>query len=275
MRAYSKQVESLKFFNKLQIIGFKPDKFTFLVVLKACGNCLMISTGGSLHLMAFKYGFSSDLHVNNTLLRMYAGFGAIGLARQVFEEMLERDIVSWRRFTFCPAFQGHNTQLFLGCLGKLPSDALLLFQYMKLANEKPNSITLVSLLGACTRILNIRLGKCIHSHIITSGIEQHVELETPLLGMYAKCGYIEQAFRIFNSMDDKNLQTWTIMMSGLADHGHGEEALSLFARMEEAGFRPDRFDADSLRLAMKVKGIKKFPGSSWVQSLSSSSEDRS
>lgn len=139
----------------------------------------------------------------------------IRFARQVFDEMLERDIVSWSSMRAA----------YVHC--NLPSDALLLFQCVKLANEKPNSVTLVSLLGACTRILNIRLGKCIHSHIVTSGIELHVELETALLGMYAKCGHIQQAFCIFNSMDDKNLQTWTIMISGLADHGHKEDAVSL------------------------------------------------
>ncbi|KAH0728093.1 hypothetical protein KY284_003958 [Solanum tuberosum] len=245
--------------------------------------------------------------------------------------MLERDKVSWSSMM----------DAYVHC--NLPSDALLLFQCMKLANEKPNSVSFVSLLGACTRILNIRLGKCIHSHIVTSGIELHVELETALLGI------------------------WTIMISGLADHGHGEEAVSLFARMEESGFRPDSLsfseilyacshigfvdagseyfekmgsfydirskptepnsvilrsfisackhhghipcaeenireillkieldlgsnyvlafslsylfgyfsNANNLRSAMKAKGIKKYPGSSWVQSLDSPSEGSS
>ncbi|CAN4121233.1 unnamed protein product [Withania somnifera] len=374
MRAYSissMEVESLKLFNKLQKIGLKPDKFTFPIVLKVCGHCFMTGTGGSLHSMAFKSGFSSDLHVNNTLLRMYGGIGAISFARLLFDEMLDRDVVSWSSMMAS----------YVHC--NLPSDAFLLFQYMKQANENPNFITFISLLGACTRILNIRLGKCIHSQIVTSGIDLHVELETALLGMYAKCGHIEQAFRIFNIMGDKNLQTWTIMISGLADHANGEDAVSLFARMEEAGFRPDSLsfsailyacshiglvdvgreyfekmlsvynirpsmehygcmvdmfgragelkeaydlirrmpmepnsvilrsfisackqhdillkiepdlgsnyvlasslsflfgycsDANSLRLTMKEKGIKKFAGSSWVQSLGSSSEESS
>ncbi|KAK6803045.1 hypothetical protein RDI58_000829 [Solanum bulbocastanum] len=110
---------------------------------------------------------------------------------------------------------------------------------MKLANEKLNFVTLVSLLRACTRILNIRLGKCIHYHIVTSGIDVYVELETALLGMYAKCGHTQLAFRIFNLIDDENLQTRTIIISSLADHGHGEEIVSLFVRMEEYGFRSD------------------------------------
>ncbi|KAK4737142.1 hypothetical protein R3W88_000839 [Solanum pinnatisectum] len=94
MRAYS-QVESLKLFEQFQKIVLKPDKVTFPVVLKVSGHCLMIGTGGSLHSMAVKSGFGSDLHVNNTLLRMYAGFGVIRFARQVFDEMLQRDIVFW------------------------------------------------------------------------------------------------------------------------------------------------------------------------------------
>lgn len=94
MRAYS-QLESLKLFKQFQKIGLKPDKFTFPVVLKVSGHCLMIGTGGSLHSMAVKSGFGSDLHVDNTLLRMYAVFGVIKFARQVFDEMLQRDIVSW------------------------------------------------------------------------------------------------------------------------------------------------------------------------------------
>ncbi|KAH0764844.1 hypothetical protein KY285_000715 [Solanum tuberosum] len=149
----------------------------------------------------------------------------------------------------------HNSQCFRRYLGNLPSDALLLFQCMKLVNEKPNFVSFVSLLGACTHILNIRLGKCIHLHIVTSGIELHVELGTTLLGMYAKCGHIQQAFRIFNSMDDKNLQTWTIMISGLADHGHGEEAVSLFARMEESGFRPDSLSFSEILYACSHIGF--------------------
>ncbi|KAG5630108.1 hypothetical protein H5410_001825, partial [Solanum commersonii] len=207
---------SLNLFKHLQEIGLKPDKFTFPVVLKVSSHCLMIETGGSLHSMAVKSGFGSDLHVNNTLLRMYAGFGVIS---------------------------------------NLPLDSLLLFQCMKLANENPNYVTLVSLLGACTCILNIRLGKGIHSHIVTSGIELHVELETTLLGMYAKCGHIQLAFRIFKSMGDKNLQTWTIMISGLTDHGHEEEVVSLFAIMEESGFRLDNLSFSAILYAYSHIGF--------------------
>nr|XP_019069948.1 pentatricopeptide repeat-containing protein At2g34400-like [Solanum lycopersicum] len=83
MRAYSMEVESLKLFEEFHEI-----------VLKVCGHYLIIGTGGSLHLMAVKSGFGSGLHVNSTLVRMYAVFGLIRFARQLFDEMVEMDIVS-------------------------------------------------------------------------------------------------------------------------------------------------------------------------------------
>ncbi|CAH9106683.1 unnamed protein product [Cuscuta epithymum] len=57
--------------------------------------------------------------------------------------------------------------------------------------------------------------------------------------MYAKCAHVDKAFHIFNIMSAKNLQSWTIMISALADNGHGEEAVCLFSRMEKSGLRPD------------------------------------
>ncbi|WMV08236.1 hypothetical protein MTR67_001621 [Solanum verrucosum] len=64
--------------------------------------------------------------------------------------------------------------------------------------------------------------------------------------MYAKCGHIQQAFRIFNLMDDKILQTWTVIISGLVDHGHRDEVVSSFSRMEEFGFRPDNLSFSAI-----------------------------
>lgn len=138
---------------------------------------------------------------------------------------------------------------------RCPLEALAVFQDMILANHKPNSITLVSLLSACTHLLNIKLGESIHCHILTNGIELHVELGTALLEMYAKCAHIKKACHIFNSMIEKNLQSWTVMISALADNGHGKEALSLFSKMEEAGFQPDSKSFSAILSACSHMGL--------------------
>nr|GLL43416.1 pentatricopeptide repeat-containing protein At4g21065-like [Ipomoea trifida] len=246
IREYSKsssEIESLKLFIRLLRAGIRPDKFVFPSVLKSCGCCSMVGAGGSVHSMAIKTGFVSDVHVNNTLLKMYAACGVVEFARKVFDEMHHRDMVSWS----CMIAS------YVDC--NLPSHAILAFKKMKLANEKESSITLVSLVAACTSLLNVRLGQSIHSQILTNGIEFHVGLATSLLQMYAKCGRVEEAFQIFNSMSTKNLQSWTIMISALADNGRGEEAISLFPRMEEAGLRPDSLSFSAILSACSHLGL--------------------
>lgn len=124
-----------------------------------------------------------------------------------------------------------------------------------MVNEKPNLVTCIGVLSACTNLLNARLGKSIHSHIVINGIELNVELGTALLNMYAKSGHLEEAFRIFNSVSEKNLQSWTVMISCLADYGHGEEAIYLFSRMEEVGLRPDSMSFSAILSACSHRGL--------------------
>ena len=98
IRAFTKSstpIESVRLFSQLQRVGLKPDNFTYPFVLKACGQCLMLGEGGAVHSMIIKAGFDSDRYIGNTLLRMYAACGVIGLARRVFDEMIVRDVVTW------------------------------------------------------------------------------------------------------------------------------------------------------------------------------------
>ncbi|KAG8387341.1 hypothetical protein BUALT_Bualt02G0011400 [Buddleja alternifolia] len=249
IRAYSSNssnpIESVKLFQELLRTGgeLKPDNFTYPFVIKACGRCSLLAVGGSVHSMILKAGLGSDSHVSNTLLTMYGGCGVVEFAREVFDEMCERDVVSWS--SMIAAYVGCNRD----------SDALRVFKAMNNANEKPNLVTFVSLLSACTNLLNIRLGKSIHSYILINGIEMHVGLGTALLNMYAKSGHLNEAFYVFNNITEKNLQSWTVMISCLADFGHAEEAISLFTKMEKIGLRPDSVSFSAILSACSHRGL--------------------
>ncbi|XP_024047089.1 pentatricopeptide repeat-containing protein At2g34400, partial [Citrus clementina] len=230
IRAYTKTscpIESIKLFDEMLKTGLRPDDFTYPFVVKACGRCLLIGIGGSVHSLIFKVGLDSDKYIGNTLLRMYAACKEIDFAKAVFEEMPVRDVVSWSSM-----IAG-----FVAC--DSPSDALKVFHRMKLANENPNSVTLVSLVSACTSLINVRAGEPIHSYAVVNGLELDVALGTALVEMCSKCGHVEKAFKVFNLMREKNLQSWTIMISGLADNGRGNDAISLFAKMIQTVLKSD------------------------------------
>ncbi|KAL1557461.1 pentatricopeptide repeat-containing protein-like protein [Salvia divinorum] len=248
IKAYSKSstpTEAVTLFSELlRTPGvLRPNQFTFPFVIKACGSGSMLGAGGSVHSFAVKAGFGSDPHVGNTLLTMYGGFGLVELARKVFDEMSERSVVSWS--SMIAAYVHSNLEL----------EALGAFKEMTMANEKPNSVTLITLLSAGTNLLNTRLSKSIHTHILINDIYLDVALGTALLSAYAKSGHIDEALRIFNSITLKNLQSWTVMISSLANNGRTEEALSLFARMEQTGLAPDSVAFSAALSACSHRGL--------------------
>lgn len=196
-----------------------------------------------MHSLILKTAFDSDRYIKNTLIRMYAACGNIGFAGQVFDEMSQRDVVSWSSM-----IAGYVT-----C--NYPLNALSVFLDMKQAKEKPNSVTLVSLLSVCSHLVNIKMGQSIHSYILTNDIRLDVSLATSLVEMYATCGYIEKALVVFNSMKERNLQSWTIMISGLAENGRGEEAISLFNEMENFGLIPDSMSFSGILSACSHLGL--------------------
>ncbi|KAL6200745.1 hypothetical protein ACLB2K_030526 [Fragaria x ananassa] len=203
----------------------------------------MVGGGGMLQCLIMKSGFDSDRYIGNEVFRMYADCGEVGIARKVFEEMPVRDVVSW-------------SSLIAGYVAcNYPLEALRVFREMKLANENPNSVTLVSLLTACTRLHDISIGKSIHCYIIVHPIEIDVALGTALIEMYSKCGHVEKAFHMFNSMSEKNLQSWTIMICGLADHGRGNDSILLFNHMEQAGLVPDSMAFSAILSACSHLGL--------------------
>ncbi|XP_041994128.1 pentatricopeptide repeat-containing protein At2g36730-like [Salvia splendens] len=248
IKAYSKSstpIEAVTLFSELLRTpgSLRPNQFTFPFVVKACGSGSMLGAGGSVHSFAVEAGFASDPHVKNTLLTMYAGFGLIEFARKMFDEMPERSVVSWS--SMIAAYVHCNLEL----------DALGAFKEMTMANENPNSVTLITLLSACTKLLNTRLSKSIHTHILINAINLDVALGTALLSTYAKSGHIDEALRVFNSITLKNLQSWTVMISSLANNGRGEEALSLFATMEQTGLKPDSVSFSAALSACSHRGL--------------------
>src|SRR5690349_1497072 len=107
-------------------------------------------------------------------------------------------------------------------------DAVRVLDWMDKVKVRPNATLYLCLLKPCK---DPALGKRIHSHILTSGVRRTLELRNSLLNMYAKCGRMDDARSVFDSMEVKSVVSWTAMIAGYGQNGNGMEAISLFKQM--------------------------------------------
>eukprot|EP01018_Ginkgo_biloba_P026238 Gb_36365 [translate_table: standard] len=219
--------ETLKVYHQMQRAGIQPDEFTFPLILKACANLSALQQGKEIHYHIVRNGFESDVFVGAALVDMYAKCGSIENARQVFDKMSRRDLVSWTAMISGYSQNGHA------------SEALALFDQMQLADETPDPVTLVSVLSACTDLGALQQGKWVHNCIIRSGFDSNIYVGSALIDMYAKCGSVKIARQLFDKMSTRNVVSWSAMIAGYGMHGQGEEALALFSRMLETGLKPN------------------------------------
>ncbi|GAB4843848.1 hypothetical protein Ancab_013810 [Ancistrocladus abbreviatus] len=119
----------------------------------------------------------------------------------------------------------------------LVNEAFGLFREMQKVGVVPDGVTMVSVISACAISGALDIGRWVHAYISKLGIRADIELSTALVNMYAKCGAIEEAKEVFESMPIKDTKAWSSMIVGLAVHGLAEEAFKTFSKMQEAKVR--------------------------------------
>eukprot|EP01018_Ginkgo_biloba_P015477 Gb_20634 [translate_table: standard] len=218
---------ALNFFCKMQLAGMKPNEFTFPSILSACASLVALEEGKGVHAHIIRTGFLLETSAWNALITMYANCGVISDALKLFDKIPTRDKSSWN------AMIGGYSQNGYG------EEALKLFCQMLWVGLKPDEITFVILLSTCAMLAALEQGKQIHTHVIKTGFELYISSGSSLITMYAKCGSIEDAVKVFDKMSERNVISWTAMIAGYAQHGCGQEALQLFELMQQAGVKPN------------------------------------
>ncbi|KAJ7517631.1 hypothetical protein O6H91_21G032400 [Diphasiastrum complanatum] len=219
--------EAFALYEEMKQEGMQTNSVTCVILLKSCASIAALEQGKQLHYDIIRSGFESDVFVRNTLVAMYAKCGCIDDAREVFNKMNERDVVSWNAMIAGYSQQG---------LGK---EALALYEQMKQDAVQPDNVTYVVLLNACATIVAPEQGKQLHSDIIRSGLESDVMVGNTLVSMYGKCGCMEEAHEVFNKMIERDVVSWNAMIAGYAQQGLGKEALALYEQMKQEAVQPD------------------------------------
>eukprot|EP01018_Ginkgo_biloba_P001961 Gb_38292 [translate_table: standard] len=221
--------EALKLFYQMRREGMEPNQFTFSTVLKPCASLVALEQGKQIHADVIKYGFESNIFIASNLLVMYAKCNTVEDAREVFDEMSVRDVVSWSAMI---AGFAHNGDW---------EEALKLLRQMIAGGMKPNDFTIASALTACAGLAALEQGKCVHALIMAIGFDSDVFVGSALVDMYAKCGCVEDARHVFEEIPERDVVAWNAMITGYAQNGLGEKAVELFCKMKLTGIKPSEF----------------------------------
>ncbi|KAJ0965304.1 hypothetical protein J5N97_026442 [Dioscorea zingiberensis] len=261
--------EAVQLFHEMEEAGFQPNEVTVVAALAACADLGALHLGERLCKYAESCGFLKNVRVCNTLIDMYIKCGCVEIARKIFDGMAERTVVSWSTMIGGHAMHGQG------------EEALELFVKMKESGIRPNSVTFVGLLHACSHMGLLDEGR----HFFTSmkedyGIVPEIEHYGCMVDLLSRAGLLEEAHEFIKKMPiEPNGVVWGALLGGARVHKDikmGEEAIKHLVNLDplndgyyvvlsniyaDAG----HFDAAAqVRRLMRDQGVKKTPGWSTI-----------
>eukprot|EP01018_Ginkgo_biloba_P024036 Gb_18979 [translate_table: standard] len=236
--------EALALFQEMQRTGIQANEFTFASVLPACADMASLKNGKEVHEEIIKSGLQSDLFVGSALVDMYVKCKSFENARKVFDNMSERDVVSWNAMIAgysqngdvdeaLKLFQGMPERNVISWTSMIAGyaqngyveEAWELFQKM----PEPNVISWTAMLVGYAQ--NGRIDEA--CKLFQKMPERNVVSWTAMVAGYAQNGRVDEALEIFKKMPGRNAFSWTAMIAGYIQNGHVDEALKLFQKMPE------------------------------------------
>uniref|UniRef100_A0A803M2K9 Pentatricopeptide repeat-containing protein n=1 Tax=Chenopodium quinoa TaxID=63459 RepID=A0A803M2K9_CHEQI len=219
----------LVLFREMRLLGFVPDFVTIIGLTQSVVELKNVNLVKGVHAFGTRVGMLNDVSLVNTLISCYSKCGDLVSAEGMFDGIYSesRTIVSWNSLIAGHALVGNYYK------------TLPLYRFMSNDGHKPDMSTFLSLLSSCVQPEGLSHGKLIHSHVIQFGCDYDVAVTNTLLTMYSKCGDIDSAWHLFQSMTYKTCISWTAMISSYAVKGCLDKAYSLFLDMERAGEKPD------------------------------------
>ncbi|PWA44121.1 Pentatricopeptide repeat-containing protein [Artemisia annua] len=220
-------IEALSLFAEKHRDGIGFNETTLLAILNSAASLQVIYVTEQVHGLSLKTGFEADPFVINSLIDSYAKCGHLAKATMVFDESPVADLATFTSLISAYAQTGQG------------EEAIKLYLKMQDLELKPDSFICSSLINTAASLSAYEQGKQIHVHTLKFGLLSDVFTANSLVNMYARCGNIDDANRAFSEVPKKGIVSWSAMIGGLAQHGHGKEALSLFDEMLEEGVAPN------------------------------------
>lgn len=202
------------------------DPSTYPYLISACASLRSIEYGRKIHNHVLKSKLLPHMILENHIINMYGKCGSTKDARKVFDDMWERNVVSW-------------TALIAGYSQNGDIEAIKLYIQMQRSGFMPDHFTFGSVIKACS---SMPLGMQLHSQVIKSEFGSHLIPQNALIAMYSKFGQVNEACNVFSLIKSKDLISWSSIIAGFSKLGYESKSLSYFKEMlSQSTFHPNEF----------------------------------
>ncbi|KAL2345064.1 hypothetical protein Fmac_006349 [Flemingia macrophylla] len=261
---------ALNLYGKMQIRGVIPNDLTMASVLKACSSLAALDQGKQMHGRIIKYGFSLEVPIGSALSAMYAKCGSLDDGYCIFWRMPTRDVISWNAMISGLSQNGRGRE------------ALELFEEMCSEGTKPDSVTFVNLLTACSHMGLVERGWVYFKMMLDEfNIAPTVEHYACMVDILSRAGKLNEAKNFIESATvDHGLCLWRILLGACKNHRNynlgayaGEKLMELGSPESSAYVLLSSIytalgkweDVERVRGMMKARGVTKEPGCSWIE----------
>ncbi|KAL2249909.1 pentatricopeptide repeat-containing protein At4g21065-like [Sesamum indicum] len=228
---------SLEFREAFSLIGGgdrKIESSSYVPLLQECIDTNSVSGVESIHGHIVKAGFCQELFLMTFLVNTYAKCGMMESARRLFDSLPKRNVVTW---TSLMSGYVHNSR---------PESAISVFKEMLDVGGYPTNYTLGIVLNACSSLFDIELGKQIHGYIVKYDIEYDASIGNALCSLYSKCRSLDMAINAFQRIEEKNVISWTAVISACGENGNSAMGLDVFVQMLAEGVQPNEVTLTSV-----------------------------
>ncbi|KAJ8478282.1 hypothetical protein OPV22_022009 [Ensete ventricosum] len=211
--------EGLELFLTMRNLSLEPDVMTMTSVISASGLLPDREFGKEIHGYAIRMNFLTDVSVHNSLIQMYTSLRDLEEAEKIFLRQESKDVVSWT--AMISGYEKNGS----------PDKALEVFEQMGANNVVPDEVTFASVLSSCASLGRLDIGTKVHVQARNIGITPCTMVGNALLDMYSKSRCIDKALEVFRQMPEKDVVTWSSVISGLRINRRSFEALSFLRQM--------------------------------------------
>ncbi|GFY91388.1 pentatricopeptide repeat (PPR) superfamily protein [Actinidia rufa] len=260
--------EALGLFDKMVSEGLKPNIATLVTVLSACSRFACLQKGEQIHNYVNEGGFEFNISLSTALVDMYAKCGQLEKSRELFDAMKEKDIISWNVM-----ISGY------GMNGDAES-AIEIFQQMEQSKVKPNELTFLAVLSACTHAGLVEEGKCLFDRMRDYSLSPTLKHYACVVDLLGRSGHLQEAEDLVLSMPiapDGGL--WGALLSACKIHDNTKMGIRIAKHAIKADPENDGYyviladlytslgrweEAENVRVIMTEMGVRKSAGWSTV-----------